>query len=59
MIELSAIARSELEKFAKTGKRSVKLVTRARIILELDEADGRKPLTQTQITKNSKYLAKP
>jgi predicted XRE-type DNA-binding protein len=51
MIELSAIARSALEKFAKTGKHSVKLVTRAKIILELDEADGRKPLTQTQITK--------
>jgi predicted XRE-type DNA-binding protein len=51
MIELSAIARSELEKFAKTGKHSVKLVTRAKIILELDEADGRKPLTQTQITE--------
>jgi hypothetical protein len=43
--------RSELEKFAKTGKHSVKLVTWARIILELDEADGRKPLTQTQITQ--------
>jgi hypothetical protein len=52
IIELSAIVRSELEKFAKTGKHSVKLVTWARIILELDEADGRKPLTQTQITKN-------
>jgi predicted XRE-type DNA-binding protein len=51
MIELSAIARSELEKFAKTGKHSVKLVTRAKIILELDEADGRKPLTQAQITE--------
>jgi len=48
-IELSAEARSELEKFARTGKRSVKLVNRAKIILELDEADGRKPLIQTKI----------
>jgi predicted XRE-type DNA-binding protein len=51
MIELSAIARGDLEKFAKTGTHSVKLVTRAKIMLELDEADGRKPLTQAQITK--------
>jgi predicted XRE-type DNA-binding protein len=50
-IELSAVVRSELEKFAKTGKRSVKLVNRAKIILELDEADGRNPLTQTQIAE--------
>ena len=50
-IELSAEARSELEKFAKTGSRSVKLVNRAKIILELDEADGRKPLTQTKIAE--------
>jgi predicted XRE-type DNA-binding protein len=50
-IELSAIARSELEKFAKTGKHSVKLATRAKILLELDETDGRKPLTQTRIVE--------
>jgi len=50
-IELSKVERNELEKFAKTGKRSVKLVNRARIILELDEADGRKPLTQEQIAE--------
>jgi predicted XRE-type DNA-binding protein len=50
-IELSAIARDELEKFSKTGKHSVKLTTRAKIILELDEADGRKPLTQTDIAE--------
>jgi len=48
-IELSEIERSELDEFTKTGKRSVKLVNRARILLELDEADGRKPLTQAQI----------
>lgn len=50
-LELNAIARCGLEKFAKTGKHSVKLVTRAKIILELDEADGRKPLTQSQIAE--------
>ena len=50
-IELSEVERSELEKFARTGKRSVKLVNRARIILELDESDGRKPLTQEQIAE--------
>jgi hypothetical protein len=36
-IELSANARRELEKFAKTGTHSVKLVNRAKIILCLDE----------------------
>jgi predicted XRE-type DNA-binding protein len=50
-IELSAIARSELEKFTKTGKHSVRLVNRAKIILELDESGGRKPLTQEQISE--------
>jgi len=50
-IELKADERSELERFAKTGKRSVKLVNRAKVILELDEADGRKPLTQAQIAE--------
>jgi len=48
-IELDEISRSELVKFTKTGKRSVKLVNRAKIILELDEADGRKPLLQEVI----------
>jgi hypothetical protein len=50
-IELGANARRELEKFAKTGIHSVKLVNRAKIILELDEAGGHKPLTQTQIAE--------
>ena len=50
-IELSAVEREELEKFIKTGKRSVKLVNRAKIILELDEADDRKPLIQEKIAK--------
>lgn len=50
-IELDEAARKELEKFAKTGKRSVKLVNRAKIILELDEAGGRKPLPQEAIAE--------
>ena len=50
-IELEEIVRIELEKYAKTGKRSVKLVNRAKIVLELDEADGRKPLSQAAIAK--------
>jgi hypothetical protein len=50
-IELCAIQRSELEKFTKTGKHSVRLVNRAKIILELDETDGRKPLTREQIAE--------
>jgi predicted XRE-type DNA-binding protein len=52
-IELCAITRSELEKFTKTGKHSVRLVNRAKIILELDEAGGRKPLTQEQIAEKT------
>ena len=50
-IELSAETRGELEKYTNTGKRDVKLVKRARIILELDEADGRKPLIQAKIAE--------
>jgi len=50
-IELNTDERDELKKFTKTGKRSVRLVNRAKIILELDEANGRKPLTQTEISE--------
>ena len=50
-IELTKAERTELEKHAKTGKRSVKLVNRAKIILELDEGGGRKPLTQEAIAE--------
>jgi hypothetical protein len=50
-IGLEESARIELEKFTKTGRRSVKLVSRARIIFELDEANGRKPLTQEMIAE--------
>ena len=48
-IKLSETERGELEEFTRTGRHSVKLLNRARIILELDESDGRKPLTQAQI----------
>jgi predicted XRE-type DNA-binding protein len=50
-IELEEKTRSELEKYIKTGLRSVKLVNRAKIILELNEANGRKPLTQNAISE--------
>jgi len=50
-IELSMEERGELKKFTKTGKRSIRLVNRAKIILELDEADGRKPLTQAEVSE--------
>jgi len=50
-IELSADERMDLERFTTTGKRSVKLVNRAKAILQLDEANGRKPLTQAQIAE--------
>ena len=50
-IELSERERRELDRFTRTGKRSVKLVKRARVILELDEANGRKPLRQEQIAE--------
>jgi len=50
-IELDVSAREELCRYVKTGKRSVMLVNRAKVILELDESDGRKPLTQVQIAE--------
>jgi predicted XRE-type DNA-binding protein len=50
-IELDDTVRSELEKYTKTGKRSVKLVNRAKIILELDEANGRRPMSQSAIAE--------
>jgi transposase len=50
-IELDSEARRELEKFSTTGRRSVRLVNRAKIILELDEANGRKPASQEAISR--------
>jgi transposase len=50
-IELSQEMRREFLKFCTTGKHSVKLVNRAKIILELDESNGRKPLKQEAIAE--------
>ncbi len=50
-IELSEETKDVLEKFTTTGKRSVRLVNRAKIILELNEAGGRKPLSQAEIAE--------
>jgi predicted XRE-type DNA-binding protein len=48
-IELSQETRKKLEKFCTTGNHSVKSVIRAKIILELDESNERKPLKQEAI----------
>jgi predicted XRE-type DNA-binding protein len=50
-IELDSQTRKELKKFTTSGKHSVRLVNRAKIILELDEADERKPMTQAGIAE--------
>jgi predicted XRE-type DNA-binding protein len=50
-IKLDSNTRNELEKFSKTGSHSVRLVNRAKVILDLDEADGHKSLNQEQIAK--------
>ena len=50
-IKIDSNARNELIKFSKTGNHSVKLVNRAKVILELDEADGQKPMNQELIAK--------
>ena len=46
---LTAEQREEFEKFCNTGVHSVKLVKRARIILELDTSGGRKATKQAVI----------
>ena len=50
-ILLTAEQRQELERFCKTGVHSAKLLIRARIILELDTSEGRKPTKQEEIVK--------
>ena len=50
-IILTPEQRQELEKFCKSGVHSVKLVNRARIILELDTSEGRKATRQEEIAK--------
>jgi len=51
-IELSPEVRKALEQFIKTGVRSVRLVNRAKIILALDNSEGRKAQTQDAICKS-------
>lgn len=50
-VVLSADDRKKLERFSSTGKRSVRLVNRAKIILALDESEDRKACTQNQIAQ--------
>ena len=50
-IKLTEEERMELERYIKTGVHSVHLVKRARIILALDTAKGRKASTQETIAK--------
>lgn len=50
-IELKSDEREKLEKFVSTGTHNVHLVKRAKVILALDMAEGKKPATQTQIAK--------
>jgi hypothetical protein len=50
-IELSSTVRRDLEKYSRTGTHSVRLVNRAKIILGLDEAHGRKPVTQARLAE--------
>jgi len=48
-IELRETDRKELKRYSTTGKRSVRSVNRAKIILVLDESEGRKRETQAEI----------
>ena len=48
-IQLNQAERKTLEQFSTTGNRSVRLVNRAKIILALDESEGRKKQTQAAI----------
>jgi len=50
-IILTSEQRNELEKFSNSGVHSVKLIKRARIILELDTSEGRKATKQEEIAK--------
>jgi hypothetical protein len=51
-VNLTKELRKELEQFATTGVRSVKLLKRARIILALDLSTGRKPEKEENIAKH-------
>jgi len=49
VIQLSGGERKALEQYSKTGVHSVRLINRAKIILGLDESEGRKKWTQAVI----------
>jgi len=51
VIMLKKEQRSELEQFVKTGVRSVRLVTRAKVILALDRSDKKEHLRITRISE--------
>jgi len=51
-IQLTTEERKTLEKFSTTGDRSVRLAKRAKIILALDAADGRKARKQEEIAQH-------
>lgn len=48
---LTSEMRKELERFTSTGKRSVKLLKRAKIMLALDTSTGNKPEKEEEIAK--------
>lgn len=50
-IVLNNEEREELIRFSTTGRRSIRLVNRAKIILELDESCGRKPAKHSTIAE--------
>lgn len=50
-IILTSEKRKELERYTSTGKRSVKLLKRAKIILALDTSTGTKPEKEEEIAK--------
>ena len=51
-VKLSKKERTELLSFVSTGTQPVKLIRRAEIVLALDTAGGRKPLTEQEIADN-------
>lgn len=50
-VNLSKEEREKLIRFSTTGQRSVRLVNRAKILLELDSSDGRTPDSQEKISE--------
>ena len=52
-IKLDAPERKELERYTKTGNRSAKLASRARVILELDQGDEGPACTQEEAAQRA------